>query len=191
LDDGMQLRGTVDPHTPLLVVALDEEAAQLGDELPVLLTGVGKVRAATAVARLLATSRPSLVVNLGTAGGLRHGLDGIHEIGTVIQHDFASEAIEAVTGVSFGAPIRLGDGLTLATGDQFVQGGAVRDALTQRADLVDMEGYAVALAARDADVAVRLVKLVSDDADEHALRSWVDTVADHAHTLAAWVREHL
>jgi adenosylhomocysteine nucleosidase len=187
----VELHGVVRPDLPLLVVALDLEAAQLGDRLPVLLTGVGKVRAATSVARLLATSRPSVVVNIGTAGGLRHGLDGVHEIGTVIQHDFASEAIERITGVGFGPPIVLGGGLTLATGDQFVQGGPVRDALAQRADLVDMEAYAVAAACREADVPVRVVKLVSDDADEHALRSWVDTVSDHARTLAAWVDEHL
>ena len=187
----MELHGVVRPDRPLLVVALDLEAAQLGSRLPVLLTGVGKVRAAASVARLLATAQPSVVVNIGTAGGLRHGLDGVHEVGTVIQHDFASEAIERITGVGFGPPLVLGEGLTLATGDQFVQGGPLRDALAGRADLVDMEAYAVAAACRDAGVPVRVVKLVSDDADEHALRSWVDTVSDHARTLADWVDEHL
>ena len=187
----MRLTGTVRADRPLLVVALDEEAAQLGSALPVLITGVGKVRAATAVARLLATEAPAYVVNIGTAGGLRHGLDGVHEIGTVIQHDFASAAIEAVTGIGFGPPLRLGEGLTLATGDQFVAGGPMREALAGQADLVDMEGYAVAAACLEAGVTARLVKLVSDDADEHALRSWVDTVADHAHTLARWIDANL
>ena len=187
----MRLTGTVRADRPLLVVALDEEAAQLGSALPVLITGVGKVRAATAVARLLATEAPAYVVNIGTAGGLRHGLDGVHEIGTVIQHDFACAAIEAVTGIGFGPPLRLGEGLTLATGDQFVAGGPMREALAAQADLVDMEGYAVAAACVEAGVPARLVKLVSDDADEHALRSWVDTVSDHAHTLAAWVTTNL
>ena len=46
------------------------------------------MRAATSVARLLATERPAYVVNIGTAGGLRPGLDGVHEVGTVLQHDF-------------------------------------------------------------------------------------------------------
>ena len=188
----MRLTGTVRADLPLLVVALDEEAAQLGDALPVLITGVGKVRAASAVARLLATQAPAYVVNIGTAGGRRHGLDGVHEVGTVIQHDFASAAIEAVTGIGFGPPLRLrSDGLTLATGDQFVAGGPVREALAAQADLVDMEGYAVAVACLEAGVVARLVKLVSDDADEHALRSWVDTVADHAHTLARWIDANL
>lgn len=187
----MQLHGTVRPDTPLLVVALDLEAGELGDRLPLLITGVGKVRAAVATASLLAATRPSMVVNLGTAGGLRHGLDGVHEVGTVMQHDFDSEAIESTTGLSFGPPILLGDGATLATGDQFVQGGAMRDELARVADLVDMEGYAVAAACRAADVPVRLVKLVSDDADEHALTSWIDSVRDHARTLAHWVDSHL
>jgi adenosylhomocysteine nucleosidase len=187
----VKLHGTVRSQDPLLVVALDLEAGEMGDRLPLLITGVGKVRAAIAVADVLARARPSVVVNIGTAGGLRRGLDGIHEIGTVMQHDFADEAIQRTTGESFGPPIVLGHGLTLATGDVFVQGGPTRDDLEHRADLVDMEGYAVAAAARAADVPVRLVKLVSDEADEHALTSWVDSVRDHARTLAHWVDTNL
>jgi hypothetical protein len=38
---------------------------------------------------------------------------------------------------------------------------------------------------------VRLVKLVSDDADADAGRTWADSVAAHAHTLAAWATTHL
>ena len=187
----MHLRGTVTPDQPLLVVALDEEAAGLDDRLPVLVTGPGKVCAATALAGALAAHRPSSVINIGTAGALRSGLDGIHEIGTVLQHDFDDDAIAAILGRRYGAPIELGAGLTLATGDRFVSGGDLRDRLAERADLVDMEGYAVAAAARAAGVPVRLVKLVSDEADEDAGTTWARTVADHAHTLADWVIAHL
>jgi adenosylhomocysteine nucleosidase len=187
----MELRGTVSPDLPLLVVALHEEAVGLDGRLPVLVTGAGKVCAATAVARLLATARPASVINIGTAGGLRDGLLGVHEVGTVIQHDFDDAGVFELLGIHFGAPIELGDGVTLATGDRFVAGGPLRERLAARADLCDMEGYAVALAARDAGVPVRLVKLVSDDADETAGATWADTVADHARTLAAWVLQHL
>jgi len=191
---GMQLRGSVLPDLPLLVVALDEEAARLDGRLPVLITGPGKVCAATAVASTLAASRPSAVINIGTAGALRSGVDGIHDVGTVIQHDFDDEAIAALLGRSYGAPIELrgdGAGLVLATGDRFVSGGDLRDRLAGHADLVDMEGYAVAAAARAAGVPVRLVKLVSDEADEDAGATWASTVADHARTLADWVLAHL
>jgi len=187
----MRLTGTVREDRPLLVVALDEEARQLGDDLPVLITGVGKVCAAVSVAALLATARPAYVVNLGTAGGLRHGLDGVHEIGTVVQHDFDDESVAAIVGHHFGGPIVLGEGLVLATGDRFVAGGPVRDALAAHADLVDMEGYAVAAACVTAGVPARLVKLVSDDAGADAGRTWAESVADHAHTLAAWAHDHL
>jgi adenosylhomocysteine nucleosidase len=187
----MRLTGTVRADRPLLVVALDEEARQLDGDLPVLITGVGKVCAAVSVATLLATARPASVVNLGTAGGLRSGLDGVHEVGTVVQHDFDDESVAAIVGHHFGGPLSLGTGLTLATGDRFVAGGPVRDALARHADLVDMEGYAVAAACLAADIPVRLVKLVSDDAEVDAGQTWVDGVADHAHTLAGWVRDHL
>ena len=191
LNGGMELIGTVRADLPLLVVALHGEAEGLDDRLPILVTGPGKVRAATAVAAMLAIATPAYVVNLGTAGGLRPGLDGVHEIGTVIQHDFADEAVFEVLGEHYGAPIELGAGRTLATGDRFVAGGALRDRLAERADLCDMEGYAVALAAQQARVPARLVKLVSDEADANAATTWADTLADHAQTLAAWVRDHL
>lgn len=187
----MELRGTVSRDTPLLVVAMHEEAVHLRTEVPVLVTGPGKVRAAGTVAALLAVTPPAYVVNLGTAGGLRAGLDGVHEIGTVLQHDFDDEGLFELTGRHFGAPIELGDGPVLATGDRFVSGGPVREALAARADLVDMEGYAVAAACLAAQVPVRLVKLVSDDAGEDAHRTWAESVGDHAETLAEWVRAHL
>jgi adenosylhomocysteine nucleosidase len=187
----VELRGTVRRDRPLLVVAMHEEAVHLGDALPVLVTGPGKVSAAAVVATVLASSSPSRVVNIGTAGALREGLVGLHVVGRVIQHDFDDAGLHALTGVHFGAAIELGAGVTLATGDRFVAGGPVRDALAAYADLVDMEGYAVAAACRLAGVAVELVKLVSDDAGSDAGRSWVDGVADHARTLAAWVDTHV
>jgi len=150
----------------LLVVALEEEATHLHvSDLPVLVTGVGKVNAAIAVALTLADASPSAVVNLGTAGALRDDVAGTHVVGTVVQHDLDDDALFGLTGMRFGEPVRLADaGLTLATGDVFVSDPATRERLARTADLVDMEGYAVALAARAAGVPVTLVKQVSDRA---------------------------
>lgn len=180
------------------MVALPEEAAALDDTLPVLMTGPGKVHAGVAVAAALSAARPAEVVNLGTAGGLRDGLSGVFEVRTVVQHDFDSAAIRAVVNRDYGGPLHLdgagagvGEGVVLATGDRFVAGGALRDALARDAHLVDMEGYAVAWAARTAGVPVRLIKLVSDDAGDGAGRTWAQTVGEHSRTLAAWVRRHL
>lgn len=191
----MELRGQLRPDRPLLVVALDEEADALDDELPILVTGPGKVHAAVAVTAVLSAGQPSAVVNLGTAGGLRDGLQGVYEIDTVLQHDFDGAAIRALVNRDYGMPIRLdhssGSQTVLATGDSFIADSTVREALSRDAHLVDMEGYAIAWAARTVGVPVRLIKLVSDDAGEGAGRAWAETVGEHARTLARWVKENL
>lgn len=79
----------------------------------------------------------------------------------------------------------------LATGDTFVADEDARARLARRADLVDMEGYAVAWAAARAGVPCRMVKRVSDEAGEGADRAWRDAVDDCARDLAAWVRHEL
>ena len=192
----MELRGVVRPDRPLLVVALREEAEALDGVLPVLVTGPGKVNAAVAVTAALGSSRPASVINIGTAGGLRDGLNGVHEIHTVIQHDFDSSAIRALVNRDYGAPLELvaagaSARVVLATGDRFIADGEVRRALARDAHLVDMEGYAVTWAARNAGVPVRLVKLVSDDAGERAGQTWTQTVGEDARILAGWVLENL
>jgi adenosylhomocysteine nucleosidase len=193
--DDMRLIGEIDPARPLLVVAVAEEAAHLNGGLPVLLTGMGKVNAGVALATVLARGPlPAAVVNLGTAGALRPGLEGTHEIGEVIQHDLDSEVLRTLTGATVGAPLTL-DAVrsrpVLATGDLFVAEESARRRLAERADLVDMEGYAVASAALAAGVPVRLVKHVSDEAGEGAARTWRESVDACAQALGLWVRDNL
>ncbi|MEV6369355.1 nucleosidase [Micromonospora musae] len=189
----MILRGKIRPDAPLLVLALEEEAAHLGTDLPVLVTGMGKVNASVALAATLAGGvRPSLVVNLGTAGALRPGWDGLHEIGSVFQHDLDTELLRNLTGHVCGPPLTLGvQPAVLATGDTFVADDATRARLAQRADLVDMEGYAIASAAAQAGVPCRLIKRVSDEAGDGAFRSWQESVDACARDLATWLRNEL
>ena len=74
----------------------------------------------------------------------------------------------------------------LATGDVFVTDPLVRTRLAGVASLVDMEGYAVAYACRQFGVPVRLVKHVSDNADEGAL-DWPAMVDASARVLGEWL----
>lgn len=178
--------------TTLFVAALASEAAHLPSGVPLVLTGVGKTAAATAVTRALAQS-PDIteVVNVGTAGALRPGLTGLHVPGTVLNHDLSAGALRAL-GLD---PVDVldvpgGDRTVLASGDVFVADPLVRDRLAERADLVDMEGYAVAWACRAFGVPVRLVKHVSDNADDGAM-SWPDLVDASARALGAWAEQHL
>lgn len=188
----MLLHGDISLELPLLVVAVEEEAAHLhvGD-LPILVTGVGKVCAASSLAAILSRRRPSRVINLGTAGALRDGLTGTHVVGRILQHDFDDDAVFSLTGARFGEPIDLGDGPVLASGDVFVSGGEPRARLESRADLVDMEGYAVARVARNFGLPVTVVKDVSDSAGEEAGKSWTETLGSCAERLGAWVRNEV
>lgn len=188
----MILHGNISLRVPLLVVALEEEARHLHvGSLPVLVTGVGKVCAASSLSAVLARQRPSRIINLGTAGALRSGLTGTQMAGSVIQHDFDDAAVSALTGAHFGERIDLGRGPVLASGDIFVSGGEGRDRLAALADLVDMEGYAVARVARNFGLEVTLVKEVSDEAGEDAGRTWREALDDCAERLGAWVRREV
>jgi len=177
----------------LVVAATSAEAAHVPRHLQLVVTGLGKTAAAVATTRALAGMDPerTCVVNVGTAGALRAGLEGLHLPGVVLNHDLSAEAIRAL---GYDPEERLtldgGDGTVLASGDVFVSDPAVRDALAQRADLVDMEGYAVAFACRRMGVPVRLVKHVSDNADASAM-DWPHLVDRSARVLGEWLETTL
>jgi adenosylhomocysteine nucleosidase len=177
---------------PLVVVALKQEAAYLHD-VDHLLTGIGKVSAATAVAAAIAERRPSFVLNVGTAGALRDGLEGIHRIGRVLEHDVDKVLLGAMIGEPLEEELVLdpGEPIVLATGDVFIQDPAVRQALAERAHLVDMEGYAIARACAAMGVPCEIVKVVSDAADEEAARTWLEQMDDLARTVAEVVADRL
>lgn len=177
----------------LVVSATTAEAAHVPPDLPLVITGMGKTAAATATARALAAYddlSALTVVNIGTAGALRPGLTGLFEPGSVLNHDLSADVVRAL-GHDPQERLEVGESeVVLATGDVFVSDPVVRDALAERAHLVDMEGYAVAYAAQQAGVPVRLVKHVSDAADESAL-DWPNLVAASAVVLGEWLATEL
>lgn len=173
----------------LVVAATAAEAAHVPPDLPLVITGLGKTAAAVATARALASyDDPTgvTVVNIGTAGALVAGLDGLHEPGVVINHDINAAVIRSL-GYDPEERLEVGPSeMVLATGDVFVHDPAVRDLLATRAQLVDMEGYAVAYAARRFGAGVRLVKHVTDRADEGAM-DWPTLVEGSARVLGEWL----
>jgi adenosylhomocysteine nucleosidase len=191
----VELRGEISPTKPLVVVAVDAEAAHLSTALPVLIVGVGKIDAVAslyeAVGALPLDERPTTILNLGTAGALHDHHEGVFEIGTVLQHDLDGPAIETITGVNPSPDLHLGDGLVLASGDTFIQHADDRARLAARADLCDMEGYAVASTALRLGLGVSVIKHVSDRADARAAASWNASVRHSSRVLGAWLKEHV
>jgi adenosylhomocysteine nucleosidase len=180
----------------LFVAALAEEARALERHVPVLHLGVGKVQAAATLGARLAHDPVDLVVNLGTAGGLQGQLVGeVVEVSTVLQHDFDHVAIGRFVGRPVaGGPLQLDGppGATgrLATGDRVIVSEQERAVLAEHADVVDMEGYAVAATARAHGREVWLVKAVSDGADADAIGSWRGALERCSERLAAWAGGH-
>jgi nucleoside phosphorylase len=113
---------------------------------------------------------------------------GLYLPSQVINHDINADAVRAL-GLDPQETLHVegGDGTVLASGDVFVTDPAVRARLAERAHLVDMEAYGVVYACREYGVPVRVVKHVSDSADETAL-DWPALIDASAKVLGEWVR---
>jgi nucleoside phosphorylase len=177
----------------LVISAVAGEARYVPAGLPVVVTGVGKTAAAVAVSRALGGRDTSdlVVLNVGTTGALRDGLSGLFLPSVVINHDVNAEAVRAIgLDPQDELSIEGGDGTVLASGDVFVTDPVVRARLAERAQLVDMEAYGVVYACREYGVPVRVVKHVSDSADEAAL-DWPALVEASATVLGEWVSDYV
>ncbi|MFN9644394.1 MAG: 5'-methylthioadenosine nucleosidase [Cyanobacteriota bacterium] len=155
----------------LIVAALAEEL----DHPNVLHTGVGKLNAAYALTRQLQRSRPKLVVNYGTAGGLNPSLAGLVEIRRVLQVDMEAEPLAPRGQTPFSpGPFQLDsgtDGVVCGSGDRFVT--AVDPWLLQHGvEVVDMELFAVAYVCQQEGIPWRSFKYISDHADRDSETSW-------------------
>lgn len=178
-----------DPSSTLVVSATRAEARYVPAGLRVVITGIGKVRAATALSEALAGAGPpvSRVVNIGTVGALHDRYTGLFVPSVVIEHDITSAVFQEM-----GYPlvdrweIPGGDGTVLASGDTFVTDPVRRADLARNADLVDMEGCAIAYVATYFGVPCRLVKAVTDAADASAT-AWPSRIDAAARRLGEWL----
>ena len=167
----------------LLVAALEAELVAFPADLPGfdrLVTGPGKLQGAVALTRALEARTYDEILVVGTAGGIDPALEAtVYEVGAAIQHDVTD--IDGIVGqhVSLPTVVPLGrDGVTIATGDHFVDDPD--SALAIRAlggSLVDMETYAYAWVAAQFGVPLRVLKAVSDRAQDDAITDWRETVA--------------
>jgi adenosylhomocysteine nucleosidase len=162
----------------LLVAALDAELVAFPPELSGfdrLVTGPGKLQATYALTRALDAGDYDEIVVVGTAGAIDARLDGsVYEIDAAIQHDVTD--IDGIVGHHVSLPTRVDlgrDGVTIATGDHFVDDAeAVAVIRPLGAGLVDMETYAYAWVAAQFGVPIRVIKAISDRAQDDAITDW-------------------
>lgn len=165
------------PETVLFTFALASEAADVFRNCNTLITGIGKVNAAYELTKRIHTQRPSLIVNLGSAGSR------FFEKGTVVCCTRFIQRDMDVRGLGYahfetplsGIPPVLDYGIgleglplgTCGTGDLFETG------LSQQPyDVVDMEAYALALTAFKEGIPFLCLKYISDGADDTAAEDW-------------------
>lgn len=152
-------------------------------------TGVGKVNAALRLALAIERVKPDVVINVGTAGTLRHQIGDIvlcthfadrdlqvlGDLGVVWQQHTES-AVESLPW-DWKLPT---EGLC-NTGDSFVT-----DAAGVEGDVVDMEAYAEAQVCNELNIPFLSVKYVTDIVGQNSLKLWEDKLADARRGLSAY-----
>lgn len=178
----------------LLVAAATGEVQAFGKEIEgfeLLVTGIGKLRAAVRLTQALERGQYDEIVVVGTAGCVDDTLAaGVHDISRALQHDVQNLAGVVGEHVSLPPVVETGrEGLTIATGDSFVDDSSV--VATVRglgASLIDMETYPLIWVANEYGVPIRVVRVVSDSAEDGATELWDEVVARCSTELWAWLQ---
>lgn len=176
----------------IIIAALPAETPGLERFAPIIYSGVGKVNAAIATCKAIAQYKPDIIINFGTAGALT-GLQGLHDIRSIIQHDMDVRQLGFARGI---VPFTENSGLDcefspiLATGDQFITNPQVQlEGIGCRVDLVDMEAYAIREAALAHAVNFRCFKYVSDEGNADSVNDWSENIAAGAAAFATLLAE--
>lgn len=167
----------------LLVAALDSELQAFPSEIPGfarLVTGPGKLNAAVRLTRALDAGNYDEIVVVGTAGAVDHEIAGdVFEVSAAVQHDV--QDLDGIVGRHLSLPARLEtgrEGLVIATGDSFVDDADVAARIRSLGGvLVDMETFAFIWVAQEFGVPIRVLRAVSDRAQDGATTLWDDVVA--------------
>lgn len=161
----------------LFVFALEAEVADEFTGYNILITGIGKVSAAYALAKHLQQTTPSLIVNLGSAGSSQFKRGEVICCSKFIQRDMD------VRGLGFqqyetpfsNLPVLLEYGMVLPGLPQGTCGSGDTFEMNHFCDdynVIDMEGYALALTAMKENIPFLCLKYISDGADGLAAEDW-------------------
>lgn len=169
----------------LFTFALASEAADVFTEYNHVICGIGKVNATYSLMKAIQQKRPSLVVNLGSAGSSRHKKGEVVCCTKFVQRDMDVRGLgfeqyeTPLSGVppivEYGLPMEGLPEAVCGTGDNFemAHSAAIYD-------VVDMEAYALALITMKEDIPFLSLKYISDGADGNAAEDWTVQVHNAA-----------
>lgn len=162
----------------LFSFALESEAADVFENYNTLITGIGKVNAAYELTKAINQKRPSLIINLGSAGSNFYKKGDVVCCTRFIQRDMDVRPLgyELYETPLSGLPPVLEYGLKMdglqegicGTGDSFEMGHS-----TVLYNVVDMEAYVLAMIAMKEKIPFLCLKYISDGADDNAAEDWI------------------
>lgn len=161
----------------LFVFALESEAGNAFAHCDHLFTGIGKINAAYMLGKRIMEQRPSLIINLGSAGSSHFKKGDVVCCRHFVQRDMDVRGLGFALyetplsgiaplleyGVSFGSLPEA----TCGTGDNFEMSHTAT-----AYNIVDMEAYALALVAMKENIPFLCLKYISDGADDSAADDW-------------------
>lgn len=168
-------------QNPLYVFAIERESGDLFRHENVLYTGLGKLNAAYRLTKEILINRPSIIINLGSAGSSKFAQGSVVCCSAFVQRDMDTTALgvkKYVTPFStnevilnYGFSITFLDRGVCGTGDDFVS-----DHDSPDYDVIDMEAFAVATIARQENIPFLCLKYIADGANDKAVKDWNLTV---------------
>jgi adenosylhomocysteine nucleosidase len=183
--------------TMFVMAAEPEYGPELRKRIRPLITGVGPIEAAVGVAVRLQDlavigALPSRIVSLGSAGSLRHPVGSVWQVANVSWRDMDASRLGFPVGVTpfaghpaeiaMATPLERVPTASLSTGGDLLDDAGFR---ALKADLADMETFAVLRAAHRFSVPVIGLRGVSDNpGDLRRTADWEKALANLDKRLA-------
>jgi adenosylhomocysteine nucleosidase len=160
----------------LIITALESELKResLPSGVEIAYSGIGKINAAITTIKAIHQYAPERILNFGTAGKIKPELQGLLEIGKVIQRDMDAEPLAPRGSTPFCArPQEYASTgqFICGTGDSFVT-AYDRWLHSEDVDVVDMELFVIAAIAHEHRIPWQSFKYITDEANEDAGHEW-------------------
>lgn len=175
-------------ENPLFVFAMEVEAADLFTDCDPLFVEIGKVNAAYHLTKRLCESKPSIIINLGSAGSNTFKKGSVVCCTQFVQRDMDATGIgceQYQTPFSEIEPI-LNYGVAIEDLPQGICGTGDNFEVAHSApvyNVIDMEAYALAYIAHHENIPFLCLKYISDGADDNAADDWSISVKNAARSL--------
>lgn len=173
---------------PLFVFALEVEAAELFNNYQPLFVGVGKINAAYHLTKRIGQNKPSIIINVGSAGSNVFNKGSVVCCTQFVQRDMDATQIgcekyqtpfsDVEPVLNYGISVEgLPSGIC-GTGDNFEVAHS-----TPVYNVIDMEAYSLAYIAYKEKIPFLCLKYISDGADDSAADDWTTSVKNAAEAL--------